>query len=172
MSKFGCVELSLYQNKQTTNIQCISCYDLQLHSQQTSYLTRTKANDTKLQHSPFIKIFTLSIPKWRMTQFRILLTHISITALAAWLFYWSGWYCLTALLECNVSWARLKSFSLFKGLPIHIIFVPPGHKQLAVTKIPSKNLHVLVKLNTVHSVSILLHVHNELWMVYSQTLKV
>jgi len=29
--------------------------------------------------------------------------------------------------------------------------------QLTVTKIPSKNLYVLAKLNTVHSVSILLH---------------
>jgi len=43
---------------------------------------------------------------------------------------------------------------LFKDLLIHIIFVPPGHMQLTVTKIPSKNLHVLA---TVHSVSILLH---------------
>jgi len=29
---------------------------------------------------------------------------------------------------------------LFKGLLMHIIFVPPGHMQLTVTKIPSKNL--------------------------------
>jgi len=53
--------------------------------------------------------------------------------------------------------------------------------QLTFAKIPSQNLCVLAKLNTLHSVSILLHglyVHNGLAynramrMIYSQTLKV
>jgi len=51
---------------------------------------------------------------------------------------------------------------LFKGL---LIIVPPGNMQLTVAKISSQNLCVLAKLNTVHSVSILLHalyVHNGL----------
>jgi len=54
---------------------------------------------------------------------------------------------------------------LFKSLLIHIIIVTPGNMQLTVAKIPSQNFSVLAKLNTVHSVSILLHglyVHNGL----------
>jgi len=54
---------------------------------------------------------------------------------------------------------------LFKSLLIHIIIVPLYKMQLTVAKMPSQNFYVLVKLNTVHSVSIFLHglyVHNGL----------
>jgi len=54
---------------------------------------------------------------------------------------------------------------LFKGLLMHIIVVPIGNIQLTVAKIPSQNLCVFAKLNTVRLVSILLHglcVHNGL----------
>jgi len=46
---------------------------------------------------------------------------------------------------------------LIKGLLIHLIIVPSGNMQLTVAKLSSQNLCVLAKLNTVHSVSILLH---------------